>query len=42
MLFREITALYSENHIKPINKLYGQNEESLKVKTGGNTVTIAV
>jgi hypothetical protein len=27
MLFREITAVCSENHTKHINTLYGQNEE---------------
>jgi hypothetical protein len=35
MLFREIIAVYSENHMKPINTLCGQNEELLVVKAGG-------
>jgi hypothetical protein len=34
-LFREIIAVYSENHTKPINTLCGQNAELLDVKTGG-------
>jgi hypothetical protein len=32
MLFREISIVYSENHIKPINTLCGQNPEVLNVK----------
>jgi hypothetical protein len=35
MLFREIIALYSENHAKPINTHYGQNAELLNVQAGG-------
>jgi hypothetical protein len=35
MLFREIIAVYSENHTKPINTLRGQNAELLNVKVGG-------
>jgi hypothetical protein len=31
MVFKEIIAVYSENHTKPINT----NEESLIVKAGG-------
>jgi hypothetical protein len=27
MLFREVMGVYSENHTKPINKLYMQNSE---------------
>jgi hypothetical protein len=29
MLFRKIIAIYSENHMKPINTLYGQNTEQM-------------
>jgi hypothetical protein len=35
MLFEEITAVYSEYHIKPINKHCGQNAELLNIKVGG-------
>jgi hypothetical protein len=35
MLFREIIAVCSENHMKPISTLCGQNEESVNVKAGG-------
>jgi hypothetical protein len=35
MLFTNITAVYSENHMKPINTLCGQNEELLIIKAGG-------
>jgi hypothetical protein len=35
MLFKEIITAYSENNMKPINKLYGQNAEFLIVKPGG-------
>jgi hypothetical protein len=35
MLFREIIAVYSENHMKPINTLCGKNAELLTVKAGG-------
>jgi hypothetical protein len=35
MLFREIIAVYSENHMKPINTLCGQNAEILIIKAGG-------
>jgi hypothetical protein len=34
-LFKEIIAVYSENHIKPTNRLCGQNAELLNVKAGG-------
>jgi hypothetical protein len=34
MLFREIIAVYSENHTRPINTLCGQNAELLIVKPG--------
>jgi len=38
MLYREITAVYSEIHIKPINTLCGQNRGFLYVKhSGANT-----
>jgi hypothetical protein len=35
MLFKEITAVYSENHMKHINTLCGQNAELLIIKAGG-------
>jgi hypothetical protein len=35
MLFKEITTNYSENHMKPINILCGQNAELQIVKAGG-------
>jgi hypothetical protein len=35
ILFREIIPVYSENHMKPINTLCGQNAELLNVKVGG-------
>jgi hypothetical protein len=35
MLFKEIIADYSQNQIKPINTLCGQNTELLIVKLGG-------
>jgi hypothetical protein len=34
-LFREIIAVYSVIHVKPINTLCGQNSELLIVKAGG-------
>jgi hypothetical protein len=34
-LFKEIIAVYSENHMKPIDTLCGQNTELLIVKVGG-------
>jgi hypothetical protein len=38
MLFKEIIAIYSENHTKPINTpiLYGQNAEIVDAKEGGS------
>jgi hypothetical protein len=33
MLLIEIIAVYCENHIKLINKLYGQNKEFLNART---------
>jgi hypothetical protein len=33
-LFREIIAVYSDNHTKPTNTLCGQNAESLVAKSG--------
>jgi hypothetical protein len=40
MLFKEIIAVYYENHVKPINRLFGQNAEVLNVEVVhiGNTV----
>jgi hypothetical protein len=35
-LFREIIAVYTENHTKSINTLYGQNAEFLNLKAGGS------
>jgi hypothetical protein len=35
MLFKEIIAIYSENHRKPINTVCGQNVELLTVKADG-------
>jgi hypothetical protein len=35
MLFREIIAVYCENHTEHINTLCGQNAEFLKVNPGG-------
>jgi hypothetical protein len=35
MVFREITAVYSENHKKPINTLYEQNAKLSNMKWGG-------
>jgi hypothetical protein len=34
-LFKEIIAVYTENHMKHINTLCGQNSELLNVKVGG-------
>jgi hypothetical protein len=35
VLFKEIIAVYSENHTKHINTLCGQNAELLSVKADG-------
>jgi hypothetical protein len=35
VLFREITAVYSENHMNPTKTLCGQNTELLIVKAVG-------
>jgi hypothetical protein len=35
MLFREIIAVYCENHTEHINTLYGQNAVFVNVKAGG-------
>jgi hypothetical protein len=35
MLFREIVAVYCDNHMKHTNTLCGQNVEFLCVKAGG-------
>jgi hypothetical protein len=32
MLFREIITVYSENHKKPVNILFGNNTELLNVE----------
>jgi hypothetical protein len=34
-VFKETTAVCSEQHTKPINTLYGKNAELLNVKAGG-------
>jgi hypothetical protein len=35
MLFKETVGVYSENHMKCINTLYGQNVALLIAKVGG-------
>jgi hypothetical protein len=35
MLFKEIIAVYSENHKKPVNTLCGKNVGFLIIKAGG-------
>lgn len=35
MLFREVIAVYSDNHTKPTNKLYGRNSFLLNAEIGG-------
>jgi hypothetical protein len=35
MLIKEIIAVYSKNHTKAINTLYGQNAELLTVEAVG-------
>jgi hypothetical protein len=35
MLYREIIAVCSQIHTKHINTVYGQNVDSLNVKSGG-------
>jgi hypothetical protein len=35
MPFKEIIAVYFENHTKPINKFRGQNAELFIIKAGG-------
>jgi hypothetical protein len=35
MLFTETIAVYSENHMRPINILRGQNSDLLIIKAGG-------
>jgi hypothetical protein len=35
MLFRDVIAVYSENHRKSLYTLCGQNAEFFHVKTGG-------
>jgi hypothetical protein len=41
MLLGRITAVYSENYMKPINTFYGQNAELLTVTADG-TINTAV
>jgi hypothetical protein len=35
MLFGELIAVYSENHVKPVGTLFGKNTELFIVKAGG-------
>jgi hypothetical protein len=35
MLFKDIIAVYFENHMKPINTLCGQNEDFVNVQAYG-------
>jgi hypothetical protein len=35
MLFSEIIAVFTTNHLEPINTLYEQNRELLYVKVSG-------
>jgi hypothetical protein len=35
MQFREIITVYSENHVKPIHTLCGQNAQLLNDEAGG-------
>ena len=42
MLYREIIAVCSENHIKHTNTLCGQNVELLNVKLAVHIVTIGL
>jgi len=42
MLYREIIAVCSEIHTKPINTLCGQNVELLNVKLAVHIVTIGL
>jgi hypothetical protein len=35
MLFKEIIAVYCENHMKHTNAIYGKNAEFYDVKAGG-------
>jgi hypothetical protein len=35
ILVKEIIAVYSENHMEPVDTLNGQNTASLYVKVGG-------
>jgi hypothetical protein len=40
MLLGKIIPVYSENHIKPINTLCGQNAELLTVKATGKNLPL--
>jgi hypothetical protein len=37
MLFKEVIAVFSDNHMKPINTLSGRNAELLAVKASGTS-----
>lgn len=39
MLFMEITAIYVENHMKPINAFYVQNAKILNIQYKAHVVT---
>jgi hypothetical protein len=38
LLYKEIIAVYTENHTKHINTLCGQHTELLNVKAGGTYI----
>jgi hypothetical protein len=38
MLFKQIIHIYSENHMKAVNKLCGQNEELMVIKESGRAL----
>jgi hypothetical protein len=42
MLFREVIAVYAENHTNPINTLCGQNAVLLTLKQVVHTITIGL
>jgi hypothetical protein len=42
MLFREITAVYSENHTKTIDTHWDQNGELLNFKAGVYIITSGI
>jgi hypothetical protein len=38
MIFKEIIAVYTENHTKPVHILYAQNAELFIVNAGGTYI----